>query len=85
METRIYEWKSDYPTEERRKEFICESFKVDKNEILNQDEKLKEEIVRYGFRISFLVWQQILNITGPETDVLELIINEKRSEKMKIK
>ena len=44
METRIYEWKSDYPTEERRKEFICESFKVDKNEILNQDEKLKEEI-----------------------------------------
>ena len=58
-EMRIYGREPDYPTEERRQEFICESFKVDKNEILNQDEKLKEEIVRYCFRISFLVWQQI--------------------------
>ena len=26
------------------KKFICQSFKIDENEISNQDEKLKEEI-----------------------------------------
>ena len=37
---------SDYPTEESRRKFIRESFKIDENEILNQDEKLKEEVIK---------------------------------------
>ena len=36
----------DYPTEESKKELIHESFKIDENSILNQDEKLEEETVK---------------------------------------
>ena len=36
---------SYYPTEES-KNFFCERFKIDENEILNQDEKFKEEVVK---------------------------------------
>ena len=28
---------SDYPTEESKRKFICKSFKIDENKILNQD------------------------------------------------
>ena len=35
---------SDYPTEENKRKFISESFKLDENEILNRDEKEKEVI-----------------------------------------
>ena len=37
---------SDYHTEESKRKFIHESFKIDENKILNQDEKLKEEVVK---------------------------------------
>ena len=37
---------SDYPTEESKRKFIHESFKIDENEILNRDKKLKEEVIK---------------------------------------
>ena len=37
---------SDYHTEESKKTFNQESFKRDENEMLNQDEKLKQEAVK---------------------------------------
>ena len=37
---------SDYPTEESKGKFIRKSIKIDENEILHQDEKLKEEVVK---------------------------------------
>ena len=37
---------SDYPTEERKRKFIWESFKIVENKILNRDEKLKEEVIK---------------------------------------
>ena len=37
---------SDCPTEESNRKFIWESFKIDENEILNRDEKLKEEVIK---------------------------------------
>ena len=37
---------SDYLTEESKRKFICKSFKIDENKILNQDEKLKEEVIK---------------------------------------
>ena len=46
---RNYVRESDYPTEESKKKFIRESFEIDENEILNQDEKLKEEAVKLLF------------------------------------
>ena len=45
---------SDYPTEESKRKFICEKFKIDKNKILNKDEKLKEEVIKIFLDI-FLV------------------------------
>jgi len=33
---------SVYPTEESKKKFIRESFKIDENKILNKDDKFKE-------------------------------------------
>ena len=48
-----YVHESDYLTEESKKKFICESFKIDENKLLNQDKKkLKEEVVKM-FLISF--------------------------------
>ena len=35
---------SDFPTEVSRRKFIKDSFKIDENEILNRDAKLKEEV-----------------------------------------
>ena len=37
---------SDYSTEENKRKYICKSFKIDENEILNWDEKLKEEVIK---------------------------------------
>ena len=37
---------SDFPTEESRRKFIKDSFKIDENEILNRDAKLKEEVIK---------------------------------------
>ena len=37
---------SDFPTEESRRKFIKDSFKIDENEILKRDEKLKEEVIK---------------------------------------
>ena len=37
---------SDFPTEESRRKFIKDSFKIDENEILNKDAKLKEEVIK---------------------------------------
>ena len=36
---------SDFSTEERKRKFIKDSFKIDENEILNRDAKLKEEVI----------------------------------------
>ena len=75
---------SDYPTEQSKKEFTRESFKIDENRILNQDEnrilnqdeKLKQETVK-------LVVDKFSGLPeNPkhygETDVLEFIINNMR-------
>ena len=35
-----------YETEEEKRKFICESFKLDTNEILNADAKLKEAEIK---------------------------------------
>ena len=35
-----------YLIEESKKKFIHESFKIDENKILNQDEKLNEEVIK---------------------------------------
>ena len=37
-----YVWESDYLIEENKKKLIHESFKIDSNEMLNQDKKFKE-------------------------------------------
>ena len=34
--------RKSYETEEEKHQFICESFQLDRNEILNEDAKLKE-------------------------------------------
>ena len=63
-----YIQESDYPTEESKSKIICKSFKIDKNEILNQDEKLKVEAVKM-FLDNFLVLALYLKHYG-KTDVL---------------
>ena len=37
---------SDFPTEESGRKFIKDSFKIEENEILNRDAKLKEEVIK---------------------------------------
>ena len=37
---------SDFPTEESRRKFIKDSFKIDENKILNRDAELKEEVIK---------------------------------------
>ena len=44
----------DYPTEESKKKFIRENLKIDKNKILNPDEKLKEEVLKMFLDNQFL-------------------------------
>jgi len=68
--------------QESKKKFICESFKIDENEILNQDEKMKEKAVKM-FLDNFLVLALYLKHYG-KTDVLEFVIHKKRSEKMNL-
>ena len=45
--------KSDFPTEESRRKFIKDSFKIDENKILNRDAELKEEVINLSWK-SFL-------------------------------
>ena len=82
METRNYMGESDYPTEESKKEFVCESFKIDENEILNQDEKLKQEAVKL-FLDKFLGPASHPKHYG-ETVVLDFVIHKMKSEKMNV-
>ena len=42
---------SDFPTEESKRKFINDSFKIDENAILNRDANLKEE-VNFSWRTS---------------------------------
>ena len=63
---------SDYPTEESRRKFIKDSFKIDENEILNRDEKLKEEVIKL-FLENFSTLALHPNHYG-KTDLLELRI-----------
>ena len=63
---------SDYPTEESRRKFIRQSFKIDENEILNRDEKLKEEVIKL-FLENFSALALHPNHYG-KTDILELKI-----------
>jgi len=54
---------SEYATEESKRRFIKESFKIDENEILNRDAQLKEEVIKMFLRI-FWLWCCIRTITG---------------------
>jgi len=38
---------SNFPTEESRRKFIKDSFKINENKILNRDAKLKEEVIEH--------------------------------------
>ena len=63
---------SDYPTEASKRKFIRESFKLDENEILNRDEKLKEEVIKL-FLENFSALALHPNHYG-KMDILELKI-----------
>ena len=65
-------FESKYKTEEDKKKFIRESFKIDENEILNKDEKLKEEVIKM-FLENFSALALHPNHYG-KTDLLELKI-----------
>ena len=73
---------SDYSTGENKKNFIHKSFKINENVILNQDEKRKEEVIKI-FLENFSVLALHSKHYG-KTDVLEFVINKKRSEKMNV-
>ena len=57
-----------YETKEEKRQFICESFQLDANEILNADEKLKEAVIFRQFQslshTSLSIWgnQSVRNI-----------------------
>ena len=61
---------SDFPTEESKRKFIKDSFKIDENEILNRDAKLKEEVIKL-FSENFSTLALHPNHYG-KTDLLEL-------------
>ena len=63
---------SDFPTEESKRKFIRDSFKIDENEILNRDAKLKEEVIKL-FLENFSTLALHPNHYG-KTDLLELRI-----------
>ena len=69
---------SDYPTEESKRKFIRESFKIDENEMLNRDEKLKEEVIKL-FLENFLALALHPNHYG-KTDILELKIEQMKDQ-----
>ena len=60
----------DFPTKESRRKFIKDSFKIDENEILNRDAKLKEEVIKL-FLENFSTLALHPNHYG-KTDLLEL-------------
>ena len=84
---------SDYSTGENKKNFIHKSFKINENEILDQDEKRKEEVIKI-FLENFSVLAlhskhygktDVLEfVIHGKTDVLEFVIHKKRSEKMNV-
>jgi len=63
---------SDFPTEESKRKFIRDSFKIDENEISNRDAKLKEDIVKL-FLENFSTLALHPNYYG-KTDLLQLQI-----------
>ena len=63
---------SDFPTEESKRNFIKDSFKIDENKILNRDETLKEEVIKL-FLENFSTLALHPNHYG-KTDLLELRI-----------
>ena len=63
---------SDFPTKENKRKFIKDSFKIDENEILNREEKLKEEGIKL-FLENFSTLALHPNHYG-KTDLLELRI-----------
>ena len=63
---------SDFLTEESRRKFIKDSFKIDENEILSRDAKLKEEVIKL-FLENFSTLALHPNHYG-KTDLLELQI-----------
>ena len=66
------EQESDFPTEESKRKFTRESLKIDDNKILNQDEVLKEEVVKL-FLENFSTLALHPNHYG-KTELLELQI-----------
>ena len=65
--------RQSYETQDKKRNFIRESFQLDSNEILNQDPKLKEEVIKL-FLDNFDVLATHPSQYG-ETDVLEMKIN----------
>ena len=63
---------SNFPTEESRRKYIKDSFKIDENEILDRDAKLKEEVIKL-FLENFSTFALHPNHYG-KTDLLELRI-----------
>ena len=63
---------SEFLTEESRRKFIKDSFKINENEILNRDAKLKEEVIKL-FLENFSTLALHPNQYG-KTDLLELWI-----------
>ena len=59
-----------YKTQEEKQLFICESFQLDMNKILNADEKLKENLIKL-----FLDNFEVLAMHPSETKVLETKID----------
>jgi len=62
----------DFPTEESRRKFIKDSFKIDENEIFNRDAELKEDVIKL-FLENFSMLALHPNHYG-KTDLLELRI-----------
>ena len=62
--------RQSYETQEERRNFIRESFQLDSNKILNEDPKLKEEVIKL-FLDNFKVLATHPSQYG-ETDVLEI-------------
>ena len=59
-----------YETEKEKQKFICESFQLDMNAILNADAKLKEAVIKL-----FLDHFEVFPSQYGETELLEIKIN----------
>ena len=62
-----------YETEEEKRQFICESFQLDANKILNAKEKLKEAVIKL-YLDNFVILDKHPSQYG-ETEVLEIRID----------